>query len=104
MARTDLEIAAEYADLATADLRQQFFPRLETEYEQAVDYALSISGRAELLKREWLAESLRRRNPYVDPLNYLQTHLLAQTHRTDDEERTLRLTVKGIAAGMKNTG
>jgi phosphoenolpyruvate carboxylase len=104
MARTDLEIASEYADLATSDLRQQFFPRLETEYEQAVDYALSISGRRELLKREWLAESLRRRNPYVDPLNYLQTHLLAQTHRTDDEERTLRLTVKGIAAGMKNTG
>ena len=24
--------------------------------------------------------------------------------RTDDEEQTLRLTVKGIAAGMKNTG
>jgi phosphoenolpyruvate carboxylase len=104
MARTDFEIAAEYAELADAELREEFFPRLQDEHEAAVEYALSISGRDDLLKREWLEESLRRRNPYVDPLNLLQTHLLSQTHRTEAEERTLRLTVKGIAAGMKNTG
>jgi len=104
LAETDLEIAAEYADLADADLRESFFPRLADEYERAVGHALAICGRDSLLKREWLDESLRRRNPYVDPLNLLQTHLMAQTHRTPDEEQTLRLTVKGIAAGMKNTG
>nr|WP_239641829.1 phosphoenolpyruvate carboxylase [Haloterrigena salina] len=47
---------------------------------------------------------MEQRNPYVDPLNMLQVHLLDRNHRTDIEERTLRLTVKGIAAGMKNTG
>jgi phosphoenolpyruvate carboxylase len=104
LARTDFEIAAEYAALADDDLRERFFPRLEAEYETAVDRVLEITGRDNLLKREWLEDSLERRNPYVDPLNYLQTHLLAQTHRTEIEERTLRLTVKGIAAGMKNTG
>jgi len=57
-----------------------------------------------LIRREWLAESLDRRNPYVDPLNLLQANLLGRTHRTEEEERTLRLTVNGIAAGMKNTG
>jgi len=56
-----------------------------------------------LIRREWLAESLDRRNPYVDPLNLLQANLLGRTHRTE-EERTNRLTVNGIAAGMKNTG
>jgi len=65
---------------------------------------LEISGRDELIRREWLAESLDRRNPYVDPLNLLQANLLGRTHRTEEEERTLRLTVNGIAAGMKNTG
>jgi phosphoenolpyruvate carboxylase len=104
LARTDLEIANEYAALADDDLRERFFPRLESEYRRAVELVLSASDRRRLLKRDWLGESLRRRNPYVDPLNLLQTHLLAQTHRTPDEERTLRLTVKGIAAGMKNTG
>jgi phosphoenolpyruvate carboxylase len=104
LARTEMEIAEEYAGLADAELREAFFPRIRDEYERGVDRLLSISGRNRLLKREWLGESLRRRNPYVDPLNLLQTHLLGQTHRTEAEERTLRLTVKGIAAGMKNTG
>jgi phosphoenolpyruvate carboxylase len=104
LARTDLEIAAEYANLADEDLRNEYFPRLQAEYEDAVSLMLDITGRDGLLKREWLEESLSRRNPYVDPLNLLQTHLLSQTHRTEEEERTLRLTVKGIAAGMKNTG
>ncbi|GAA0673518.1 phosphoenolpyruvate carboxylase [Natronoarchaeum mannanilyticum] len=104
LGRTDMEIAAEYADLATEDLREQFFPRVTDEYERAIDHVVEITGRDHPIDREWLRESLERRNPYVDPLNLLQTHLLKQTHRTDLEEQTLRLTVKGIAAGMKNTG
>ncbi|QCC47014.1 phosphoenolpyruvate carboxylase [Halobellus limi] len=104
LARTDLEIAEYYADLADEELREEFFPHLSEEYERAREVVLDVTGRDSLLKREWLDESLRRRNPYVDPLNLLQTHLLDLEHRTDDEEQTLRLTVKGIAAGMKNTG
>ncbi|MCH7661197.1 MAG: phosphoenolpyruvate carboxylase [Euryarchaeota archaeon] len=104
LARTEPEIAAEYAGLAETSLRETFFPRIESEYERAAELVLAITGRETLVRRDWLEESLRRRNPYVDPLNLLQTHLLGQTHRTDTEERTLRLTVKGIAAGMKNTG
>ena len=104
LARTDLEIADEYAALADSDLREEFQPRLEAEYEQTVEYMLEITGRSSLLRRDWFEDSLERRNPYVDPLNLLQTHLLSQTHLTEAEERTLRLTVNGIAAGMKNTG
>ncbi|RYJ14409.1 phosphoenolpyruvate carboxylase [Halogeometricum borinquense] len=104
LARTEFGIAEHYAALADDDLREAFYPRLFEEYERAHDLVLDVIGRESLLKRQWLDESLRRRNPYVDPLNLLQTHLLSQTHRTEDEERTLRLTVKGIAAGMKNTG
>ena len=104
LARTEPEIAAEYADLADDELRERFFPEFIDEYERGRELVLSISGRDELIRREWLSESLDRRNPYVDPLNLLQADLLGRTHRTDEEERTLRLTVNGIAAGMKNTG
>jgi phosphoenolpyruvate carboxylase len=104
LARTEPEIAAEYAELADDELRERFFPQLVDEYERGRELVLSISGRDELIRREWLGESLDRRNPYVDPLNLLQVDLLGRTHRTDAEERTLRLTVNGIAAGMKNTG
>ncbi|MFP8952658.1 phosphoenolpyruvate carboxylase [Natrialbaceae archaeon A-arb3/5] len=104
LSRTEPEIASQYADLATDDLRERFFPRLIDEYERAAELIETIGQRDELYTRDWLGESLERRNPYVDPLNVLQTYLLGRTHRTDVEERTLRLTVKGIAAGMKNTG
>ncbi|MEF8780867.1 MAG: phosphoenolpyruvate carboxylase [Haloferacaceae archaeon] len=104
LARTDLEIAAEYADLADPELREEFFPHLKEEYERAVELVEAITGRESLERRGWLEGSLERRNPYVDPLNLLQVDLLGRTHRTPEEERTLRLTVNGIAAGMKNTG
>ncbi len=104
LSRTEPEIAAEYADLADEDLRERFFPRLVDEYERARELVLTVSGRDDLVRREWLAESLERRNPYVDPLNLLQARLLGREDRTDEAERTLRLTVNGIAAGMKNTG
>jgi phosphoenolpyruvate carboxylase len=104
VASTDFEIAEEYADLASPELREKFFPRLKEEYERARELLLDVTGRTGPIQRDWLEESLQRRNPYVDPLNLLQANLLAQSHRSETEERTLRLTVKGIAAGMKNTG
>jgi len=104
LARTEMEIASEYANLAEDDLREEFFPRIQAEYENASGHVLATTQRDDLVDRPWLRESLNRRNPYVDPLNYLQIDLLNQSHRTNQAERTLRLTVKGIAAGMKNTG
>ncbi|MWV41250.1 phosphoenolpyruvate carboxylase [Natrialba sp. INN-245] len=104
LSRTELEIAEQYADLADDELCERFFPRVSGEYERASELIQTIGQRDELHTRDWLGENLERRNPYVDPLNILQTYLLDRTHRTDIEERTLRLTVKGIAAGMKNTG
>jgi phosphoenolpyruvate carboxylase len=55
-----------------------------------------------------LRQSLEVRKPYVDPLNYLQAELLKR-HRSSetispDLERALKVTMAGIAAGMRNTG
>ena len=103
LARTDLGIASEYAGLAP-DLRDEFFDRIAAEYDRSVDLVLSISGRDRLPPRAWVAENIARRNPYVDPLNLLQVDLLGRDDLSETERRTLRLTVKGIAAGMKSTG
>ncbi|WP_254544449.1 phosphoenolpyruvate carboxylase [Halomarina pelagica] len=104
LARTDMSIAAEYAQLADEGDRERFFPLFEAEYERAVELVLAVTEREDVLSREWLRESLRQRNPHVDPLNLLQATLLGRSDRTPAGERTLRLTVQGIAAGMKNTG
>jgi phosphoenolpyruvate carboxylase len=104
LARTDLEIAAEYASVTDPELESRFFPRLRAEYERTTDLILQVTDRESLVRRDWLSENLERRNPYVDPLNLLQARLLGKEHLSEAERRTLRLTVKGIAAGMKNTG
>jgi phosphoenolpyruvate carboxylase len=52
------------------------------------------------------------RNPYIDPLNYIQVEMLRRLRALTDpdspEADSLRevifLTINGIAAGLKNTG
>ena len=58
-----------------------------------------------------LKRSIERRNPYVDPLNFIQVELLRRLRQMppegDDYEDvldTVLATVNGIAAGMKTTG
>ncbi|MNF00713.1 Phosphoenolpyruvate carboxylase [compost metagenome] len=58
-----------------------------------------------------IQESIRLRNPYVDPLSYMQVQLLTELRKIrddggDDPEllREVLLTINGIAAGMRNTG
>jgi phosphoenolpyruvate carboxylase len=59
-----------------------------------------------------LRRSIEVRNPYVDPINLLQVSLLQRLAATDDADgdaaaelrRALRLTISGVAAGMRNTG
>jgi phosphoenolpyruvate carboxylase len=59
-----------------------------------------------------IQRSVRLRNPYVDPLNYLQVEMLRRLRALNDpdseEAETLRdvlvLTINGIAAGLRNTG
>jgi phosphoenolpyruvate carboxylase len=112
LAKTNLEIAWEYAQLVRpAALRDRVFGRIRGEFELSCRLVLQIVERKELLAGQpVLAESIRRRNPYVDPLNYLQIRFLAQWRRTPPEKRTealrrlLALTVNGIAFGMKSTG
>jgi len=61
-----------------------------------------------------LALSLQRRNPYLDPLNSIQIHLLresrsAEESRADEDTENpwmspLLRSINAIAAGMRNTG
>ncbi len=56
-----------------------------------------------------LQQSMSVRNPYTDPLHYLQAELLYRERQEQDVtstevERALKVTMAGIAAGMRNTG
>lgn len=110
LAKTDLFIAGRYAGLVRPQrLGEAIFKRIEDEYHRSRRMLLLVVGRAQLLARQpVLAESIRLRNPYVDPLNLLQIRFLEawrKSHKPRPELlRALQITVGGIAFGMKSTG
>ena len=110
LAKTDLYIAARYAaKVRPHQLRQAVFHRLEEEYQRSRRWVLEIRQVKELLERQpALAESIRLRNPYVDPLNFLQIRFLESWRRarrpSPELLHLLQITVGGTAFGMKSTG
>jgi phosphoenolpyruvate carboxylase len=109
LAKTDLTIAGRYARLATDRRRgAAIFGAIEREWQLTVRHWLAISGQRRLLESNAeLAQRIRQRLPYVDPLNHLQVELLERYRRgrTDDRsKRGIHLTINGISAGLRNTG
>jgi len=115
LAKADLGIARCYATLVEDDaIRERIFATIEAEFRRTCDAILTITGQANLLDNEpVLQKSIRLRNPYVDPLNYIQVEMIRRLRacqRTGDsaEEAALRrmieLTINGVSAGIRNTG
>jgi len=109
LAKSDIAIAERYAQLVKdQSLRDAIFPRLKAEWQACIAALLAITGQQALLDgNPLLKRSIRNRFPYLDPLNHLQIELL-QRHRagTTDEriQRSIYLTINGIAAGLRNSG
>ncbi len=127
LSKADMHIAQHYAMLVDdVELRQQMSLVIQQEYERTRHAILQIVGGQALLDHTpVLQESIRRRNPYVDPLSYFQIMLLQrlraiggplalspeQEEQANEEERerakltyAVLLTINGIAAGVRNTG
>jgi len=111
--KADMGIAALYTDLVPdRQLGQDMFATILAEYERTRISVLTISGHQNLMDNEPVTQNaVRLRNPYVDPLNYIQVEMLRRLRsmpESDDEAEDLReaivLTINGIAAGLKNTG
>lgn len=113
VAKADMGIAELYASLVEPqDLREEFFGYIKTEHSSARDMIKQVTQQDELLETmSAIKTSIERRNPYVDPLNFLQVALLRQMREMDEEAEDYRplldatlATINGIAAGMKTTG
>ena len=108
LAKSDLEIAEKYADLAPEETRE-IHPLIVEEFQRTRDWICKIKDVDKILAEDDLLDrSIRLRNPYIDPMSLMQVDLLRRWReggRTDlDLERALYTTVKGIARGLQNTG
>ncbi len=113
LAKSDMQIASHYADLAADEPALKLIANMiAKEFELACDVVLRLTGRNELLdSTPWLKESIRVRNRFIDPLNLTQVELLRRSRRqqlTEQEAEELRhltrLTINGLAAGMRTSG
>jgi phosphoenolpyruvate carboxylase len=112
--KADMGIASLYVDLVPdKDLGSEMLSAIRAEYDRTRDIVLSISGHASLLEEEPITQNaVQLRNPYVDPLNYIQVEMLrrirALPDQDGDEAQSIRevisITINGIAAGLRNTG
>ncbi len=109
MAKTDLAIAARYAELVSdRALAQTIFERISAEWQATRRALLMITGQDDFLSANPpLSRSFRNRRPYIDPLNHLQVELLRRYRSgeaNDTLKRAIHLTINGIAAGLRNSG
>jgi phosphoenolpyruvate carboxylase len=113
LAKADLGIAALYASLVGDEgLREQIFSEMQAEYTRAKAQVCKVIAVPELLyNAPVMQRSIERRNPYVDPLNFIQVELLRQLRAMNGDDpdyrtmlRAVLATINGVSAGMKVTG
>jgi phosphoenolpyruvate carboxylase len=120
LAKADMYVAQHYAELAEdEEVRKQIWLRIASERDRARQVILDVIGVQELLAAiPWFQSSIDVRNPYIDPLNLIQIEFMHRRRSQPAAENSatgtaidadplrdlLRLTVQGIAAGMRTTG
>ncbi len=112
LGKADMHIAEQYATLAPEPrVAEAIFGAIRAEYERTERMVCQVAKIDHLLDNSpVLQRSIARRNPYVDPLSYLQIELLRRLRAAPDGpdhvelEDAILLSISGIAAGLKNTG
>lgn len=127
LGKADMGIAAQYAQLVEDEiLRGEVFGRIRDEFDRTRAWILRLTGQQDILDNEpVLQRAIRLRNPYVDPLNFIQIEVIrrlrafdasterisfqnAPPERSNDARAELTdamvVTINGIAAGLRNTG
>lgn len=112
LGKADLHIASRYAELAPdQNAANAIFAAIRNEHERANRMIRRIARIERLLDNALvLQHSIQRRNPYIDPMSYLQIELLRRLRAAPDGpdhatiEDAILLSISGLAAGLMNTG
>ena len=113
VAKSDIQIAQHYAEMVSDPvLRQTIFSRIQHEYNLTVEMIRTITDLPEVLDSDpGLQRSIRLRNPFIDPINYIQADLIGKIRAqkkdalpTEPLIHAVLHTINCIATGMRNTG
>lgn len=108
LSKADKGIARYYESVLCHDKNSELGHDLRRRLDLAISLVLKIKQQTALLDHSpRIGQSMAVRNPYTDPLHYLQAELIKRTRAQPSNaslEHALKVTMAGIAAGMRNTG
>ncbi len=119
LAKSDLGIMASYLELVpqpldgrcSEPLAERFWPLIVAEHNRSVELVTRATGRPLLDHDLTLARGIELRNPYVDPISYLQIELLrrrralaAESPEREALDEAVMVSLIGIASGVRTTG
>lgn len=113
LAKADMGIARIHAELvADPEVRASVWDRVSAEHERARLAVVDLTQMEDLLDEiPWLKRSIEVRNPYVDPLNLIQVQLFRRLRALPEDApgrdrhgELIRMTIQGIAGGLRTTG
>ena len=112
LSKADERIVEYYESRLVPDSLKPMGQDLRRRLLHSVELVNNLKQQSALLHDNPLvAQSLQVRNPYTDPLHYLQAELLGRERsgldsdsRLETVELALKICMAGIAAGMRNTG
>ena len=109
MSKAEITLAGLYADLvADKEAAHRIYHNIREEFDLTTRMFFAITGVDSLLAdNPSLARSVRRRYPYLLPLNVIQLELLRRYREGTDDPLVghgIRLTMNGLATALRNSG
>ncbi|MGO2354899.1 MAG: phosphoenolpyruvate carboxylase [Marinomonas foliarum] len=108
LAKAEPEIAEYYEKRLVGEELQGLGRLLRGKLKQVSELVKMLKKQERLIEdNKTIRQSIDVRNPYIDPLHYLQAELLYRSRKDEDNaevNKALMITMAGIASGMQNTG
>ena len=107
LAKTDVVLSEFYAKRLTPQKYRPLEQNLRSSIEGLINVFLALKGSSQLLADEpETRDTLMVRNTYLDPLHLLQAELLERLRDGGQDEvaQALKVTMAGIASGLRDTG
>jgi phosphoenolpyruvate carboxylase len=108
LAKAEPEIAEYYEKRLVPEELKPLGRLLRNKLQKVSSLIIELKEQERLIEdNQTIRQSIDVRNPYIDPLHYLQAELLYRSRQTSDNKKVskaLMITMAGIASGMQNTG